>query len=385
MSSPHPGGIDPNGSAPAQGAAPMRYVQRHPGAPPELVPVGSPYPSASVPPPPRRTGLIVSLIAGGVVLLLVLGGVFVVQSFIRTVRGPVAGEEDLAAARSTVEDYLTAISEGDAVGALTYVHADDDEELLTDEVLASSNARGGIGEFVVGDAVDKGHGDIGVEVKFGTGADAMSYTYRVYDLGGWRIADGLVDAGSAAYALAGLDPTVNGFEIRPESASLFPGTYDISIESEYLTVVGEGQYRLVGGSAEDVSEIDIRLSDRGEQRFRELVTAAVAQCIASTAVDTECGFTAEGLFVDGGLSVGHRPVDGTVHRSLTPDGAAQLAGLVSDSLRGAVAYSYTSIEAVADYAVEKDGVTTQVVAERAGPMRFPQVDFSLDDPVVVWE
>lgn len=334
------------------------------------------YPGAApAPKKPMSKGLLWGIIGGAVALVLLIAAVIVVPALLR---GPAQ------TASGVVEEYLTALSEGDAETALALVDSYTDDSLLTDEVLAASLELAPITDIVVEESeAASGEYETVVSASFAIGGETIERDFTVWkyseDL---KIGDGLVSASLSNFA--GLGLTVNGAEPGDEYTDLFPGTYELALAYEEFTVDSEADTFTVAtdDDTELFYEVAPILSEDGAATFRSLVRTAVEECVAMKTLTTPCGLDIDGIDLQG-----YTAVDGTVTRTITAEGQKTL-----DSMEPEVNYSaptlvstYDSPEIDTTLQGTKDGVTAEFEVWFGGSMGSPSVDFSEDTPTVIWE
>ncbi|WP_199224483.1 hypothetical protein [Serinibacter arcticus] len=287
-----------------------------------------------------------------------------------------------------VEAYLTALADGDSAAALALVddYSSGDKSLLTDEVLAASNAISPITAIEVtpptGDMTYGGD----VDATFNVGDTPVSSTFSVYgdEEDGYTVGS----TGGSVYiadSYKGLDVTVNGVTVTPGSYDAFLGTYQIATSTPL--------YELTGPVIESITEsfksasfsgVEIALNAEGQQIFHDTVKAAVDECIASTTLAAGCGLELQATLNDGSTIV-----DGTITRTLPGDTGLKLGGLnprPDYSNPFFVKGDYIgSVDVAAD--VTQNGTTGRGTIFGFGggtSLGSPTVDFSVEPKTVVW-
>ncbi|MGD8193592.1 hypothetical protein ACEXQB_003745 [Herbiconiux sp. P18] len=389
----------PAGTPPVPPVPPQGAPQGPPQGPPQGGQYGAPQGSPSGPPPgqqpPKKkglsTGAIIGIVAGGLVLLLVIAiviGVVAVRGLMAGSGGSGGSEESGGGsertASQTVEDYFTALTEGDAETAISLLGtAPDDDTLLTDEVLAASNELAPITDFeIVDDQTSAGSSE--VTVAYQLGDTPVTATYSLYDYsedGSWVLSGGTGSLGVSQFA--GLGLTVNGQEADGEVFDVFPGTYELATSLPNFTLTGETVVTSTEpyGSV-DTTGIDAGLSDAALTQFRSLVQAAVDACLASTSLTAGCG-----LDVPATLSDGTQLADGTISRSLSAEGTVTIQSMVPT-----LSYDNPTL-AQGDYigSVTTTGTCTQNGATGTCSVLFgpslgrPSIDMASATPTVLWD
>ncbi|MBO9626801.1 MAG: hypothetical protein J7484_10550 [Microbacterium sp.] len=367
---------DPNAypGAPVYQAAPNAY----PGAAP-VDPNGYPaasYPAAPAPAPrkPLPKGALIGIIAGGAVVVLAIAAAVVVPLL---TRAPQASASDF------VGGYLAALADGDAEKALTYVEANGDDDLLTADVLKASLKLGAIDDIVVGKSESKNsYGDVIVPVTFTIGDTEVSRDFEVYTSTSrdeMSIVDGLVRM-SSPYGFEGLGLTVNGAEV-PDYTYVFPGTYQFAIGPEAFAIEGETTFVL--GSDDDAEALyDVKpvLSEAGTAKFRELVNASFAECLAMKSLDTPCGMNVSDMTQDG-----YTPVDGTVTRTIDAEAQSKLANLEPYVSERAIVTTMDYWGVDITLQATNGSSTADFEVLFGARVLTPKVDFSAETPSVIWE
>lgn len=296
-----------------------------PGARPNLPgqpggPAGyPPAPAQGAPAPKKKTGLIIGIVAGVLALLLII--VVVATRSGGGGGGGILGMSGTEKATQLATDYYTALSEGRAADALAMINPNflDDTTLLTDEVLADSMTRAALTDFTLSEPVSESSDVFLVPVTYTLGGTQVSDELRIST---WDDEPTIDSTLSALTLSEGLPVTVNGVSASGSSLSVFPGSYEVAPESEYL--VYEGGPLLIEANGEYLGAYDLTLSvtEAGVTMFREKVTAEVTACLASKALDPGCGAALPSTLSDG------TPIrDGSVTRSQDAESRAKLAGI----------------------------------------------------------
>lgn len=339
-----------------------------------------PQPNAA--PPSSRKGpsrrALLWLIGCGVVLLALVIALAVNLSG--------ASKPARPAASDLVKAYLTALADGDAETALSLVTLGPNktDTLLTHEMLAASLKLAPISEVSVKETPSTS-GVIDVPATFTLGDRAVAHVFRVADISdeGWRVTNGtfLVEL---PY-LQGLAPTVNGVEASGGIITLFPGGYQLGLGQRSFTLPESKEAILAVETADfrELSAAQPQLTDEAQSEFRSLVRASLEECNSLKTLTTPCGMELN----DVRLPADHFPVEGSVTRTLTPEGSAALDALKPTGKgrqRSTVVSATPAIGVDMTFKAEKNGV--QVPYRKFGSVpNTPTVDFAAADPVVVWE
>lgn len=352
------------------GAAPAYGVQA-----PVADPNAPQYYPAPAPKKPMSKGLMWSLIGGGALLVLLIAAAIIVPALLR---GPAP------TASSSVEAYLTAISEGDAETALEYVDPYGDKSLLTDEVLKASNELAPITDIVVEES-DSGSYESTVTATFSVGGETVERDFTVYSYSDeFQISDGLSSV-SLSY-FNGLGLTVNGVEPEDEYSYVFPGTYQLALAYEQFALDSDSDtFQIIEPDDAEVF-YDVRpvLTEDGEATFRELVTAAIQECVAMKTLTTPCGMDVTDIELDGGA---YTPVDGTVTRTLESGWEKEIADMeISvDYSTPTLVSSWDTPSVDMTLQGDKGGQKAEFEVWFGGYMDYPSVDFAEETPVVTWD
>ncbi|WP_439902134.1 hypothetical protein [Microbacterium azadirachtae] len=344
-------------------------AQQYPGQPYGAQPGQAP---GGQPPKKASKGLLWGLIGGGAALVIVailVVALLVVPALTRS----------SATAADTVKAYLTAVSKGDAKTALGYLESVPDKKLLTDSVLKASDKLGGVSHITVKKG-GEGKYSGAVAASFEVGGRTVSTTYEVYKVkDAWKITNGVTPI--SLDSLRGLDATFNGVPTADiTDAYVFPGTYQIALDSKYFSIDGESTFAIASyDDASALYDVRTKLNDAGVSQFRSLVRSAVETCVAMKTLATPCGMDITAIDLSGAS-----PVEGTVTRTLTADGSAALDALQPESNGSSptVVSAYDSIPV--DMSLQgSDGQTYTVTF--GGYLETPTVDFGTPNPQVTWE
>ncbi|MGW8483010.1 hypothetical protein ACWGJP_07705 [Microbacterium sp. NPDC055903] len=330
------------------------------------------YP-APAPSKPISKGLIWGLVGGGAALILLIVAAIAVPL---ALRGPQVTAGD------AVESYLTALQDGDAEAALEYVDSYGNTDLLTDEVLQASLDLAPISDIVIGE-FDEDRYSATVPVTFSLGGQPIEREFDVYKYDDdWVIVDAVVSVYTVS-GFEGLGLTVNGAEPpADEGFDVFPGTYAFELASDAFALEGGEPVVTIADAddAEELWELSPVLSESGSATFKTLVTDAINECVAMKTLSTPCGWDISDIDLSGAT-----PIEGTVTRTLTDDGAATLADLTPEYYSGTTVTSYDSISVDMTLEGESDGQRATYEVWWGGYMGTPVVDFSTETPTLTWE
>lgn len=339
------------------------------GYPAGAYPVGAPAPKK-----PMSKGLLWGIIGGAVALVLIIAAVVIVPTMLR---GPAQ------TASGVVEEYLTALSEGDAETAMAYVEAYDDDSMLTAEALAASVDIAPISDIVVEESEKANeYEETVVSASFAIGGETVERDFTVYNYDDdWQISDGLISATVGNFE--GLGLTVNGIEPGDTSMSLFPGAYQLALAYDEFTIDAESDTFVVAtnADAEEFWNAYPALTEEGAATFRTLVRASVEECVALKTLAASCGMDITEIDL-----TGYTPTEGTVTRTITADGQKTLDEMeveVDSSSPGTVT-TYETIDVDTTLQGTKDGTTAEFEVLFGGGFDYPYVDFTEETPTVTW-
>lgn len=365
---------DPN-AYPAQGFDPNAYPTQ-PVDPNAAYAGYAGAPVAAAPKKPMSKGLLFGLIGGGAAVVLIIAAAVVI---------PILTRAPQVTASDFVEDYLTALSEGDAETALTFVNPSSGSDLLTDDVLKASIELNPIGDIVVKEeSTENDYGYEVVEASFTIGDTTVDRTFEVYeaygDEGDLEIVDGLVSF-SSPYGFEGLGLTVNGAEVPVDYTDVFPGTYQFAVGIDAFAIDGETTFVLSDDdSSEAIYDVRSTLSEAGTAKFRELVAASFNECLAMKTLDTPCGMNTSTMSQDG-----YTPIDGTITRTIDAEAQAKLDNLQPQVSEQAIVTTYDYWSAKITLDGTNGSSTGQFEVLFGAQILSPKVDFSAETPTVIWE
>lgn len=236
--------------------------------------IGHPPHPVAQPSPKRRWPWVVGGLAALLVVALVAG---------LALGGGRSGPQ------ATVEKFMAALADGDAAAALALATpiegSAEQKRFLSDEALqASIKAGGAITDVEVLDANQNS-----VQVRASIGGTPSTGRIGVEETDdGWRVEAPMAKASFVDW-VAAVGLTINGVKVGAESVWLFPGTYVLASDVDYLDLGDESALTETvplsasGGQPVFGSE-NPTLSAAGEKKFRELVAESVASCLKSTEV-----------------------------------------------------------------------------------------------------
>lgn len=304
---PEPGAPWPN-QAPPYPSGPAYYASQQPGPVP-----GQPYyppqqpgypmaPYATQPPTkPRRTGLVILLSVLGLCLLLVVGGLLLRPQNTTTSgtgSSPGSGASGggsvtppvTASASDAVRGYLEALAAADAETALSYAaNRPDDSALLTDEVLAASNAIAPITDIEVEPTTASGAAEVQAHYSIGT-SDVIDTRFELVETAsGWRLEKVASEVTVDEFPAFG---TINGAAVPSADAfTLFPGSYQLGTSDGRYQVSGTFLVESVDGNAGTL-KVPAKLSSTGVTAVRSAAQKRLNACIKENKMHPSdgCGF-----------------------------------------------------------------------------------------------
>ncbi|SYZ34104.1 Rv0361 family membrane protein [Propionibacterium australiense] len=374
---PNPAQQPQQGPWPGQANAYPGQANAYPGAGPAQPGAPAAMGSSAKPKPAKLIIIIVSII-----LALIVGTVLAIT---------LLGGSNEKKAKQTVEDYLTAISQGDADKARSYLLGSLlDTSLLTNEVLKDSNERAPMTNVAVEDAQQVTGSDTQYQVPVSYTIDDT--TTRTKLLVTFSSGNPFVDA-PPTMPLSLLDDVevrVNGVSPDSDSPYVFPGNYTITTDNEYL-MIKDGEIEVYDPTEPilDVPTLDV--SEAGTQMFREKVIAAAQECLASNRLDSGCGEPLPATWESG-----ETLDEGTVKRSQNATEAAKLQSVSPTlGLKGAtiLSASYAELGTIdTTVGCRKDGQhgectvhKTLFGVETGWYFGSPSIDVTDPDLKVKWE
>jgi hypothetical protein len=349
-------------------------------------------PYGAIPPVKKglSTGAIVGIVAGSLVLLLVIFGGLIaagsILSWTTTTNDDYFAAEDVdpTGAAETVEEYLTAIADGDATTARNMIGETASNKFLSEEVLKKSLELAPMTNISVDrDSMQNQGGIVKIAVSFDLGDKTVSRDFNLYNSTDdeWSLTSGLVTVSLAAFQ--GFTPSFNGVETSDQSVEVFPGTYEVTLNSDAFTVgqdskpftFADDYYYMQEDGFEPV------LTDEAQKTFTKLVTDSLKECLKMTSLTTPCGKN-----VDAKLFDGSTVADGDIKRTLTPRGEADLKALQARQDWEIPTKALAPLALGIDIDIElTNGDTTRSSRMVNGILLTPSVDFADENPSVTWE
>ena len=297
-----------------------------------------------------------------------------------------AESEEFAGSAQTVEDYLVALSEGDADTARELLGREEAEPLLGDDALGEAISAAPISDIAVepGEASDGAY-DASVSAVYSVGDRTVERKFQLWRWGdGWTLVDG--DEYLALAKYSGLGLTLGGVDAEADGMHAFPIAYPAELESPWFDLAAAEEDGVVVLSDTDAARAldnpEWLLNADGVREFRARVSDSLEQCTELLTLTTPCGMSVREQFEDGWV-----PLDGTVERTLEPESVTSLRELEPVTSHSPITRMtvYTSFSANVTLDVELDGEV------RTGDLAYPEqslqpyVDFSDPDLTVTWE
>ena len=104
---------------------------------------------------------------------------------------------------------------------------------------------------------------------------------------------------------------------------VFPGSYQVVSDNQYLEVAGESTVTRKYSSDHTYTDLEIQVSQAGIELYREKVLPEAKACLASTQIDPGCDMALDTTTKDGATIT-----EGTVVRTLDAEGHRRLENVV---------------------------------------------------------
>ena len=221
------------------------------------------------------------------------------------------------AAKTVVQNYLTALSEGRADDAKALLGSSSalDGALLTADVLKDSLSRAPITNIQVNEPTGSDP-TFRVPVSYTIGDSTATEDFKV-DAASKKIETQLpklrISQGSKA------DLTVNGTAVKSDEVTVFPGSYQVASGNKYLELKGETQALVKNSLESNYVSVEFTPSQAGIDLFREKVLPEAKACLASANLDPGCN-----MALSESLSDGTTLTDGTIKRTQDSEASATM-------------------------------------------------------------
>jgi len=247
-----------------------------------------------------------------VVLVLGGGGTF---AFVKSSQDK-QSQKNRTEIKTTVEQYYNAIAAGNAAKALEALkNKPSSTALLTDKVLNSSDPITDVSVVVMSQSGSKAE----VEVTYSINGTSTKLKHTLERTDGkdaarvWQIADRLAQVDVSAGA-GSLPLLINEQPVPdPASVELFPGTYTLTADTEYVTL-SNNTFTVTDRSMTKTDAVTATLTDDGADAFRAAVVESIIDCLDAWTISCDCGES-----VDRVLGGGTEVTEGSVARVLTTE------------------------------------------------------------------
>lgn len=273
---PPPGGASgPGHPTPPYGSAPTQQYPVSPQAPWGYPPAGPPPTSGGT---NKTLWIILACVAAFVVLAVVAVIAIVVASGGDAAEGGTSAEAGTQS--EVVEQYLGAVADGDAAKALSLAAVEPlEKSFLTDEVLAASAEIARITDIRVGEVANE-YSSM-VPATFKVGDQTVTEDFFVTKAGeGWKLRTAGSELDFTRMRANTLPPMINGQDLEVDKVTLFPGAYELSAGSDYISFGQTGRFT-VKSNRDYLSSADLTptLTPAGEKAYVAAVKASTKACL----------------------------------------------------------------------------------------------------------
>lgn len=198
------------------------------------------------------------------------------------------GEVKASTGEAAVQGFLEALAAGDAATALKYADSTPaDTSLLTNEVLAASNATAPITDIKVSKASSK---YLPVSASYMLGDDQVTADFSVSEASGsWKLRE--VTRELTLYGMNGAPLTLNGAAVTGEKLTVFPGAYTLASSNPFYQV-GGGSFTVASPSTYNSPDFELSLSSAGVTALRNAAQIHLTSCLKQTSLAPKgCGFS----------------------------------------------------------------------------------------------
>ena len=243
----------------------------------------------------RRRWLVRGGLVGSAIGILIVALVVVLAT-----QGRFSGAAQTATGTPTgnpedaVSSYLNALAHSDAQQALSFAKLPPtDQRMLTDEVLAASNASAPLRRIEVR-TTELTDYRAQVEAGYALGEQQVTESFTVYAVGTeWKLYDVTRKVELGRLGTGDLPLRVNGVTITADSVELFPGRYEVSAADERYRLTNAGF--VIGSPAvgPDLGAAKVELSGAGVKQIVAAATRGLNRCLAVRELQPAgCGFGA---------------------------------------------------------------------------------------------
>jgi len=224
------------------------------------------------------------VIAGGV-------GAFIALSDSDDPSKPVpAGEATTPTA--AVRGYLQAVADGNASDALSFMtETPKDTTFLTNAVLAASST---ITEISTVKSKDSTRDSAMVDATYQMGGESHTVQYVVVKKDKhYFVVNATAKLQVDKLAALNLPITINGASIKDvsgASAQLFPGTYQVVVDSNMVTLDSGDSFQVIDPLTAVVPDMQLSLAPGAMERIEVAADSALTGCLKEKEMVTSCGF-----------------------------------------------------------------------------------------------
>ncbi|MDO5082780.1 MAG: hypothetical protein Q4D89_05180 [Arachnia propionica] len=286
--------------------------------------------------------------------------------------------------KGVVEAYLNALAKGDAKAALALITplSNADLSLLTDEVLKDSLTRAPITDIQVSEPEGTDSPTVKASYKLGDEVVEDEYKFNGDDK---KIFSPLTELG--LHSVKKITTTVNGVVPKTDNPVVFPGSYMVASDNEYLEV--EGELPILKRNSQDhaTTSLTIKVSQAGVDMYRSKVIPEAEACLASKNLDPGCGMPL-GDTLDDGTTL----AEGSITRTQNAEAQSTLRNITpqpgNDVPTVITARDFGSFE-VSATCTEPSGESGEcgVIGFGKNGLSWPNASIDLNDPElkVIWE
>jgi len=266
---------------------------------------GQGYSGQLTPPPAKKKG------KGGLIALIVIlavaliggGGFAAWWFFIRVdpVTGPVTPGE-ARSPQAAVRGYLEALQAGRASDALLYAQTQPtNQTFLTGDVLSQSLAAGAISNIAVTKDAGSTKQAATVTATYNIGSQAVTASYDVTLSNKHWFLSAVTDQVDLSYDIMwdNIGLSLNGVSLDGvdlSTAEFFPGTYQVTLTNDMLTMTGNSQFVVTDPQGlPDPLDLTLDLSSSAQTSFQQAAKATLDGCMGEQDIMTSCGFGFTGL------------------------------------------------------------------------------------------
>jgi hypothetical protein len=191
-----------------------------------------------------------------------------------------------------VEEYLTALSQGDATTALLYSAAQPDvTTFTTNEFLAAMMASYPLTNVVVPEGQTT-TSPADIQASYTLDGRTVQAEFRVQLHGrNWLLDGGFLTLDVTSLLRPGVPLTLNGLELAAGAIDLFPGVYTLASANPWLTLSHPAFTIEYPQSQPTFSQFSFELSDQAVADIRTAAQAKLDWCLVQQSINPDgCGF-----------------------------------------------------------------------------------------------